>query len=225
MLTEEQIQALYRFCEKHFVYYYEVQVELVDHLANAIEEEMKQDTRLTFEMALDKVYARFGVMGFSTVVKEKTAQLDKSYRREYRKLILHQFHWPQVLIFLLVSTLLYTVFNLDMNAGLILLSVIGLVGWVVGMVETISFSKFVKKSKKNFLGVYNYFQVLTTWLPLYISLETFVFAENLDVTIHPVVMSLTGAFYVVLFIASGKLTRQNKERLVREFPEVFRYAN
>ena len=36
-LTEIQITNLYQFTRQHFVYHYDVQTELVDHLANDIE--------------------------------------------------------------------------------------------------------------------------------------------------------------------------------------------
>ena len=36
-LTEHQINELYIFTRKHYVYHYDVQTELVDHLANDIE--------------------------------------------------------------------------------------------------------------------------------------------------------------------------------------------
>jgi len=37
-LTKNQIDELYKFTRKHYVYHYDVQSELVDHLANDIEE-------------------------------------------------------------------------------------------------------------------------------------------------------------------------------------------
>ena len=37
-LTEEQIHELYKFTKKHYVEHYDVQTELVDHLANDIEQ-------------------------------------------------------------------------------------------------------------------------------------------------------------------------------------------
>jgi len=36
-MTEEQIQKLYLFASQHFVKRYDLQTELVDHLANGIE--------------------------------------------------------------------------------------------------------------------------------------------------------------------------------------------
>lgn len=37
-LTPEQIQELYKFTRQHYVEHYDVQTELVDHLANDIEQ-------------------------------------------------------------------------------------------------------------------------------------------------------------------------------------------
>lgn len=36
-LSTEQIDYLYQFTRNHYVEYYDLQTELVDHLANAIE--------------------------------------------------------------------------------------------------------------------------------------------------------------------------------------------
>ncbi len=47
------------FCEKRHVYHYKIQVELVDHVANAIEEKMSVDQAATFNMALLKVYREY----------------------------------------------------------------------------------------------------------------------------------------------------------------------
>lgn len=77
MLTKEQIESLFTFCEKHFVKYYEVQLELVDHLANAIELKMADDPNLSFEEALEEVHQSFGVMGFAPLVAEKQKIAEK----------------------------------------------------------------------------------------------------------------------------------------------------
>jgi hypothetical protein len=50
-LSAEQIQVLFSFTEKKKVHWYDLQLELVDHLACRIEEEMEADTSLSFEAA------------------------------------------------------------------------------------------------------------------------------------------------------------------------------
>ena len=76
-LTQEQIDALFTFTKKHLVEHYDVQVELVDHLANAIEAQWAENPDISFEEALDKEYKSFGVFGFSGLVEQKQAALHK----------------------------------------------------------------------------------------------------------------------------------------------------
>ncbi len=95
MLTNEQINTLFVFCEKHSIRYYDVQVELVDHLANAIEEKMEANKMLSFETALESVYADFGTMGFATIISSRSKNLYRQYRNTRWKLFLSYFQWPK----------------------------------------------------------------------------------------------------------------------------------
>ena len=79
ILTADEIQKLYIFTRAHFVEWYDLQTELVDHLANDIEQAMAADKSLTFDMAKNKAFAKFGVFGFEDVIKEKRNALMKKY--------------------------------------------------------------------------------------------------------------------------------------------------
>ncbi|WP_296638647.1 hypothetical protein [Polaribacter sp.] len=48
-LTESQIENLYNFTRQHYVEYYDVQTDLVDHLGNDIEQICVENPNLTFE--------------------------------------------------------------------------------------------------------------------------------------------------------------------------------
>lgn len=50
-LSGEQIQELYKFTRKHFVIHYDLQTELVDHLANGIEEQWREYPERSFKDA------------------------------------------------------------------------------------------------------------------------------------------------------------------------------
>ncbi len=76
-LNTEQIEALFAFVQKKRVRHYDLQVELVDHLASSIEGLWKENPDVSFEKALQKVYKRFGVTGFSRVILEKKKALTK----------------------------------------------------------------------------------------------------------------------------------------------------
>jgi len=78
-LTKEHTKELYIFTRKHFVYHYDVQTELVDHLANDIEDLWSKSPGLTFEDARDKSFKKFGVFGFMDVLEAKQKQMNKRY--------------------------------------------------------------------------------------------------------------------------------------------------
>jgi cation transport ATPase len=115
-LNETQIEALFTFTEKKFVKYYDLQVELVDHLANKIEELMSEDKSLTFERALGNVYEKFGIFGFAKIVSEKQNELSKNNNKQLWREIKKQFNWPNVIrsiaVFLIISTAIFSL-NLE----------------------------------------------------------------------------------------------------------------
>ena len=47
-LTPTQIQSIFDFTTTKYIKYYDVQLELVDHIANRIEELQTEDVQLTF---------------------------------------------------------------------------------------------------------------------------------------------------------------------------------
>ncbi len=75
-LTPEQIQQLYKFTRQHYVEYYDVQTELVDHLANDIEQIWQTKPNLSFEDTRDISFKKFGVFGFMDVVDERAKVLN-----------------------------------------------------------------------------------------------------------------------------------------------------
>jgi len=67
-LTTHQIQALFRFKERHYVGQYNLKTELVGHLATGIEERLERNPNQVFEQVLNDVYDKFVVMGFNNFV-------------------------------------------------------------------------------------------------------------------------------------------------------------
>jgi hypothetical protein len=106
-LSAEQIQVLFSFTEKKKVHWYDLQLELVDHLACRIEEEMEADTSLSFEAALNKVYKGFGLFGFAKVVQEKQAQLHRAAKKMWWTEFKAFFKWPEISLLLLIALTLW----------------------------------------------------------------------------------------------------------------------
>ena len=122
-LTTEQIGELYAFTRKKYVQWYDLQTELVDHLAEQITKECEANPSLSFETALEKVYAGFGIFGFGQIVRERTESLQRKQRKLLLKSLVNEFSWPKILRASLVYILFYTLFS-NLNFSIVLYSTI-----------------------------------------------------------------------------------------------------
>jgi hypothetical protein len=114
-LTADQIEELFTFIEQQNVKYYDVQMELVDHFASAIEQRMENDPSLLFEEALYQVQRQFSRYDFSHIIEEKEEALRKKYRKLERKYIGNFFSWPKIVATMFVTLLFYKIFSLFIN--------------------------------------------------------------------------------------------------------------
>lgn len=130
-LTDDEIRYLFKFAEKKMVRQYDVQVELVDHLASHIEELMSGEQALNFSDALDAVYAGFGTLEFDKLVKSRTNAAFRRGRKLWWVKFKSLFKWPEILTSIAIFGLLYLSGQL---VGLFAISVIVAVsGFVMGL--------------------------------------------------------------------------------------------
>jgi hypothetical protein len=95
-INDLHLQQLYAFTQKHYIEFYDVQNELVDHLANGIEAQWQQDSNLSFETALRREFKKFGVFGFMGVLEQKTKAMSKQYYKYLWQFTLEWFKLPKI---------------------------------------------------------------------------------------------------------------------------------
>jgi hypothetical protein len=61
-LTKQQIENLYQFTRQHYVVHFDLQTELVDHMANVIKTIWETNPGLSFKDTRDKTFKIFGIM-------------------------------------------------------------------------------------------------------------------------------------------------------------------
>ncbi|WP_026038743.1 hypothetical protein [Myroides injenensis] len=106
-LTNQEIKVLHQFVQKHYVEYYDVEVELVDHLANGIEKQWEEDNQLPFEQALNIEFKKFGIFGFSDLVSMKTQNITLSYIKILLRELKKFFSWYKILITIALFGVIY----------------------------------------------------------------------------------------------------------------------
>lgn len=126
-LTSQQIDRLYQFTRQHYVEYYDLQTELVDHLANAVEQQWQQNPKLTFEEALQIEFKKFGVFGFMNVVEKRQAALNKKYNKIILKHFKVFFTIPKIILTITLVGLIYFILKTSVFKANIVLVAIGII--------------------------------------------------------------------------------------------------
>ncbi len=108
-LTEDQITGLFDFVRRKRVRFYDLQVELVDHLATGIEQIWEEEPQASFENARDRVYREFGITGFAHVVDARMNAIGKQVWREAGSFLLSRLYFPEILRTLVICLVLTNV--------------------------------------------------------------------------------------------------------------------
>lgn len=221
-LTKEQIQQLYKFTRQHYVEYYDVQTELVDHLANDIEQIWVEQPNFSFEQARAVSFKKFGVFGFMEVVEERTKVLNKKYWKLVWGIFKQFFNIPHILITVTIFLVLYVSFQvfpakwLFVTIGIGSMLVIGTRLYFLNKEKKIRFKESNKKwlfeeyvfNLGGSIGFINLFLQAANLSPLAIS-NTAIIIASITLT------SLFLLIYIVTFI----LPSQIEEILIKQYPE------
>lgn len=114
-ITPEETEKLFAFCCQHFVYHYDLQVELDDHLGSSIEEQWKENPEIPFDTALLNTFKKFGISGFSKIKVQKQKELARKYNRLIWKYFLEFYRWPKMLMTLAGTMVLFTLLRMVNN--------------------------------------------------------------------------------------------------------------
>ncbi|WP_299108131.1 hypothetical protein [uncultured Winogradskyella sp.] len=152
-LTETQIQELYAFTRQHFVEHYDLQTELVDHLANDIETQWQEQPKLTFEDAKNKAFKKFGIFGFMDAIEQKGKAMNRRYMKYLWNELKKWFEIPQIFATLCLFLLFYLSFTSSFAIELAIAYYVIVVIWSItkSFLLNRQFKRRKKASKKKWL--------------------------------------------------------------------------
>lgn len=146
-ISDLETTKLYAFTKAHYVEYYDVQTELVDHLANGIELLWQEKPTLSFDDALQIEFKKFGVFGFTDLVTERQKKMGKRYNKLILSILKTYFTIPRLflttmlilVIYLFLSTVTYKEYVV---IGLFVMSI------MIVVCKTIRYKIKQKRAKK-----------------------------------------------------------------------------
>ncbi|MFQ3180580.1 MAG: hypothetical protein ACI9Z4_000161 [Polaribacter sp.] len=147
-LTENQIDELYKFTREHYVYFYDVQSELVDHLANDIEEIWVDKPKLSFEDARDISFKKFGIFGFMDVIDAKQKAMNKRYWKIILRFAKEWFTVPKIVITISVFFIFFMLLQIQYSEYIFLATLLILITLEMRIVYFVRKQHKKKKAKK-----------------------------------------------------------------------------
>jgi len=230
-LTSEQISLIYDFCYKHDVLEYEIQTELVDHLATAVEKEISENPGIDFNEALiDAFYLNFGIDGIRKIVKSKRQSFRNQYDQLFLRFLGSFFQLPRIILtFALILTLFSSLHFLDQRRIILLISLGFLYSYLLLFFTLDIFTKRYKikleDHEKSFLIV-DYFnrlklRVQQSWSLLYFLiyffLKPFKSPQNawIDLLGCTLIVLLFISYYALMFY----MPKLVKQHFTEQFPQ------
>lgn len=226
-LTENQIKTLYKFTREHYVYHYDVQTELVDHLANDIEEIWEANPLLSFEDARDKSFKKFGIFGFMDVIEAKQKQMNKRYWKILWRYTKEWFTLPKVMITLSIFISIYMLLQFPNSTYFILGALsIGVIAEIFTLYKLRKQQKVKEKKKEKLFLLeemigstkYGYTGFVFINLFNFVNLTRFDFSASglyWQLLISGIFTLLTILFYVANYV----LPQKAQELLQETYPE------
>ena len=229
-LTKQQVDELFVFCKKHHVHHYDVQRELVDHLANAIEKNIEMNPEMSFEESLAGIYASFGIKGFAEIVNQRMASMEKYCRKERWRIYLSYFTWPKAAVTLCIYFLLSLAikylppYERSVFYACLFLAVMAF--YVFALFET--YFIFKKQKKKLLITSHGELSnILPYWLG-YFALEIYRYKTHIFDSTYIHIGFIDGVIANVLFImllalalSYRQLILQLDKLIRKDYPEVF----
>lgn len=230
-VSPTQVSRLYEFTRQHYVEFYDVQTELVDHMANGIESLWQENPEITFESALQQEFKKFGIFGFMDVLEKRQQAMEKKYFRIILREAVQILKQPKLLtaVFLLFGII--TV-GLRTKTGYFVL-VIGLIIalFTMAIFHTIRASKIKRKlkaGKKVYLLENTIFNGGSIFALVFIPFQLLqIFNSGFDMSSFPLpnFQTYLFAFFVcvlavVSYLCFYKLPKKKDQILQKTYPEL-----
>ncbi|MFT3933886.1 MAG: hypothetical protein QM726_09750 [Chitinophagaceae bacterium] len=139
MLNDQELKYLESYCVMNGVKYYDLQLEVIDHMATVIEDVQQKAPSINFKEALELANSQFKKSDFSLMIKSKKYQLQKKVSRLIEKEFISFFTVPKIIL----TAVLYLsawVFTHNLTAYIQKNELIGVIGFGLLMIPFFYYS-------------------------------------------------------------------------------------
>ncbi|WP_113639138.1 hypothetical protein [Nubsella zeaxanthinifaciens] len=220
-LDKTQIDYIKNYILKKGIRYVDVQMEILDHVASAVEEKMGLNESLTLDQALKEVHQSFGIFGFSSLEDAIVNGMNKKYNSIFWANFKSFFDFKYLTLLLLTGILFYKVINFVGNSDVVLaitlILILALTGFVIiSNLLNRTYNKFlafrVSASYFGFIG--SFFLIFKMILKDMPNIEYL--GININVFLITILM-LALAIYVISGVKTARLGKRESRLLMEKY--------
>lgn len=229
-ISASETTKLYAFTKTHYVEYYDLQTELVDHLANGIELLWEETPKLTFEEALRIEFKKFGIFGFTDLVTERQKKMTKRYSQLIWTIVKTYFTIPKIFLTTMLALLIFVGLSLVsykeyVVIGLFVLPIVIMVCKAV--VYRIKQRKLKKANQKLWMFeevIYSYGQSLALFqilmlMPQHFLRPAFILRMLNSSFGMGVISFVLTVFFIGVYVVTQVIPSKAKEHIAKVHPE------
>ncbi|MGB1269935.1 MAG: hypothetical protein ACPG45_09365 [Flavobacteriaceae bacterium] len=229
-ISAPETAKLYAFTKAHYVEYYDLQTELVDHLANGIELLWQEKPTLSFDDALQVEFKKFGVFGFTDLVSERLKKMNKRYNKLILSILKTYFTIPKLFLTTMMVLLMYVFLNTVPYKEYVVIGVFVIL-LIVMLYKTVVYKikqgKLKKREQKLWMFeevIYSYgqsftlFQILVFFPPHFLSPKFLVKIMNYTVGMMVLSVVLT-LFLIGVYVIIKIIPSKAREYISNAHPE------
>lgn len=131
-LNTDQITYIENYIQRDDIKYYEIYMEILDHMILSVEAILEKDTTIYFEKAVEKAKIEgFGYEGYNGIMDDKVKLALKKIRKENFRMIQDYFTFPKIVFTCLVAIFYFmflSSFENPSKANLVAILIVGTTG-------------------------------------------------------------------------------------------------
>lgn len=223
-LTSQHINQLHKFTRAHYVEWYDLQTELVDHLANDIEHIWEENSKLTFNQAKNKAFKKFGIFGFNDVIGQRHNALYKQYWKMVWKIFKDYFKLPKIVLTMLISAIIFTILNILSSKNIFIYSYLAI--HIILILGFLIREQIQIKRKNKITGKKWMFDNIITSMGgigflMYMPLQVFSHFTNLNWSLkNQIIVSVILALFSILsYILVKIIPKEMIKKMENQYPE------
>ncbi len=157
-LNAQEIEYLKAYTLERGISYSDVQLELVDHLASAIEDKKSENPSIEFKNALHMIMLDFPHTGFYHFENEAKKSLKEYWETKFKSYIYQYFKLPKILILIGLTFIFYMLFKVGGSTArnIAFFSMVGL--WGIYGIKEIFWGMNSRYNRRSFLFIRKYYE-------------------------------------------------------------------